>query len=331
MGDITTKDVRSVTESMDRIVKYYKEAYNPEEKKAKRNWRTYGEERHHRMSLAAKELKGIIKQASEGIVVARDNNRGRPPKIGPEEKTLMILIEQIFRLSNRKMSEFLFFFTLMTGDPVCYKTIERAYSNPLVQMILHNMLAIMDKEKGIVAKGVSSSGDGTGYSLSVKKHYADEKDKCKNRKDFVYYFSLLDLDTRMYVCYGYSRKSEKDAYNKARAMLEARGIKVSSVRLDRYYSNKSLVNDFGKDTVLYIIPKKNATVRGSMKWKKTLKRFVSETYGYLKEYYRRNLSESMFSFDKRMFGSFIRQRRDDRIDLCLFARTVMHNLFWMFG
>ena len=41
----------------------------------------------------------------------------------------------------------------------------------------------------------------------------------------------------MYVCYGNSMKSEKDAFNKAMEMLFLMDIKLKSVRLDRRQSH----------------------------------------------------------------------------------------------
>ena len=108
-------------------------------------------------------------------------------------------------------------------------------------------------------------------------------------------------------------------------------IDIKSVRLDKYYSNDKTTEDFDEDVKLYLIPKKNAIVRGSSKWKEIMYNFVSNTYEYLGEYFKRNISESMFSMDKRLFGNFIRQKKFERISSCLTARTLIHNLFWAYG
>ncbi|MBI4739242.1 hypothetical protein HY772_06840 [Candidatus Woesearchaeota archaeon] len=81
----------------------------------------------------------------------------------------------------------------------------------------------------------------------------------------------MDLATRMYIGYGTSYRSEKAAFAKATKMAEHVGM--ASIRLDKYYSAQTYVefikNLFGKDVSIYIIPKKNATVKGPLKWKKT--------------------------------------------------------------
>jgi len=62
-------------------------------------------------------------------------------------------------------------------------------------------------------------GDGTGYSLSIKKHYAAEtkqnekiKQKSIQEQGFCYSFKLMDLESKMYVAFGMSLKSEKGSF-----------------------------------------------------------------------------------------------------------------------
>ncbi|EQD79775.1 ISA1214-6 transposase, partial [mine drainage metagenome] len=129
-------------------------------------------------------------------------------------------------------------------------------------------------------KGVTSSdatGDGTGYSLTVKKNYEshaqklkdiakenpknreekDETKKSKNRKKrlFAYSFAIMDLETGMYIAFGSSMKSERAAYDRAMELLSSIGIEMDSIRLDRYYSSPSYVDELG-NTKVFVIPKK---------------------------------------------------------------------------
>jgi len=136
----------------------------------------------------------------------------------------------------------------------------------------------------------------------------------------------MDLDTRMYVGYGTSMKSEKEAFDEATKMLKEIGIIVDSVRLDKYYSNRKIIKKFGKNTKFYLIPKSNAAIRGSPEWKRMLKNFIYNIFPYLGEYYKRNNSETGFSTDKRMCGWKIWQRRPDRIHGALMSIGIWHNL-----
>ena len=107
----------------------------------------------------------------------------------------------------------------MTMETSGYKTIERAYSNPLVKMIIHNMFIILVKQKGILQADLT--GDGTGYSLTITKHYRSVREKAGDaikwagsksvraksqtkqdkRRLFTYAFALMDLKSHMYVGY----------------------------------------------------------------------------------------------------------------------------------
>jgi transposase len=76
-----------------------------------------------------------------------------------------------------------------------------------------------------------------------------------------------------------------------------------------------------------VIPKSNATLNGSWKWKETMIEFVKDTMRYLEQYHQRSNSESGFSADKKMFGWSIAQRREDRIDCANTCTGLWHNLF----
>jgi transposase len=102
------------------------------------------------------------------------------------------------------------------------------------------------------------------------------------------------------------------------------------MRLDKYYSFPSYVDRFGEAKV-YVIPRKNATLRGSWKWKDTMKDFVDNTLTYLGQYYLRNNSESGFSADKRWFGWKVGQKREDGIDTAVTCTNIWHNLLNMFA
>ena len=153
-------------------------------------------------------------------------------------------------------------------------------------------------------------------------------EKEHKRRLFAYSFALMDLKTRMYIAFGSSMKSEREAFDRAMTMLSSLDIEMSSVRLDRYYSSPSYVDRFGS-VKMYIIPKSNATLNGSLKWKHTMKDFVENTMQYLENYHPRSNSESGFSADKKMLGWNIAQKRSDRIDNALFCTGVWHNLFNM--
>jgi transposase len=61
-----------------------------------------------------------------------------------------------------------------------------------------------------------------------------------------------------------------------------------------------------------------------------MKEFVEDTLNYLKQYYKRENSESEIGVDKRWFGWKVEQKREDRINIALACANLWHNLFRLF-
>ncbi|MEM3830146.1 MAG: ISNCY family transposase, partial [Conexivisphaerales archaeon] len=221
------------------------------------------------------------------------------------------------------------------------------YSDDEVVIAIHNLHILILEKKDV--SGSRATGDGTCYSLTVKKNYESYaqklKDKAKEnavngegdnnkvskihgKKFLAYSFAITDIDTRMYIAFGSSMKSESEAYDRAMKLLSSFGIEMDSIRLDRYYSSPPYTDNLGK-TKVFVIPKKNSTLNGSLKWKNTMKDFVLNTMPYLEEYHQRSNSESGFAADRKMLGWNITQKRDDRIDNALFCTGLWHNLLNM--
>jgi len=330
---ITNKQLSNKLKELDKILlKKYARKSKKERKKKKRDWRTYEEQYSERIKKCMKELEPLLKEASCNIRIA--NKRGKKFQLSVKQKTMLLLIKHLMGKTNRPMAGMLCLFSLLSGINVSYKTIERLYSDDEIEMALHNLHMLIINKKKI--KKISCCGDATGYSLTIRKHYASEvqklKDKSKKqdgrkkKKLFVYSFMLMDLKTKMYVCFGTSFKSEKKAFDKAYKMLQETGIEIESIRLDKYYSCQIYVDKFSGSKV-YIIPKKNATIRGSPNWKKVLNELIKDTMNFLREYYQRENSESGIAKDKKMFGWKVGQKRPDRINRAINATTVWHNLF----
>ncbi|MGC8652096.1 MAG: hypothetical protein ACP5UH_02495 [Candidatus Micrarchaeia archaeon] len=277
----------------------------------------------------ARELNNLVQSAID-LVKAKTYNFGRPAKLSLQQKVVALLLKSIFSENNRPMAGLMSLFGAFSGIDIGYKTIERLYSDELVRMTIHNMFILSIKRK--CSKKVDTSGDATGYTLTVTKHYRTQVDKEGYRK-FVYSFNLMDIKTGLYVCYGSGVRSEKVAFDNAiktlRKVEKTAGITIGSVRLGRYYSYQSTLKCFDDETVLYIIPKSNTGINGSLRWRNIFRRMMKDPLSYLVEYYKRENSESGFSADKRMVGWKIWQKRDDRVDTAISCITVLHNLFRM--
>lgn len=339
---ISTKEIQETVKILDDVVKRYK-LESPEKT---RNWKTYEQRFAERLRTAFRELKPLVTDAVSAIEIVRNDSRGRKSSMKLDQKIFTLLLKHLIAKSNRNMSFMSIMFELLTEISVSYKTIERLYSDDLVVIGLHNLHMLILKKKGL--ENADCSGDGTGYTLTIKQHYASYaqimKDKAKKNKGssnkktgrkkrlFIYSFSLMDIKTRMYIGYGTSFKSEKEAFLNALNMTKGTGINILSLRLDRYFSKQEYVRicqrNFGK-LKFFLIPQKNSTVKGPWQWKRMSHEFVNDTMNYLKEYYQRNQSESGISEDKKRTGWKLGQKRPDRIDTADKLRGVWHNLYWL--
>ncbi|MBI5036180.1 hypothetical protein HZC09_02445, partial [Candidatus Micrarchaeota archaeon] len=301
---LRTKDIR---ERIRDIEDFLLDEYKKNHPEKQRDWRTYEQRLAARLKYAIRNLEPLIDEAVSTLHVER--SAGRVPELSLKQKVILILTKELFDKSNRNMEAMLDLFCLLTDVEISYKGVERLYSDPEVEMALHNLHVLILKRRGV--QSVDASGDGTGYSLQISQHYSSEvkkrEDEVKEadadtKKAFVYSFKLLDLNTKLYVAFGLSFKSEKQAYERAMAMFSALGLTLSSMRLDKYYSNPSDVGKLGSKVKVFVLPKKNATVKGSWAWKRRMAEFVLNTPAYLEEYYRRENSESQIGADKRWFG-----------------------------
>ena len=329
MVKITAKAVRRKVKKLKKIIKKYKKDHP----KKDRNYAEYEREFKRRLKKAIRNLDKLISQSVRGIdFFYRNKDRH---SLSLRKRLRLILVKELTEKGNRKTANTLELFSMLGGTDISYKTIERLYSDEFLQLALFNLFILALKKRGV--KDIDACGDATGYSLTITKHYSSYvqklKDKAKEqtteKKTFVYNFALMDLKTKMYVCYGSSLRSEKEAFDRAMQMLRNIDVKINSIRLDRYYSCPVYVSQFGESKV-YIIPKKTVNLEHGAKWTETMGRFLCDTIKYLEEYFKRNNSESGWASDKKMFGWKISQKRYDRMDTALFVRMVWHNLILIY-
>ena len=344
MVQIRNKTLKSVLKKINYEIEEYKETHSS---MTKRDWKEYEYELYIRTLQAIQGYEYYIEKAIKTLNLPDRNSIGRPNKLTLKQKCVLLLTKQLINKSNREMALLTLIFSALNGINISYKTIERLYSDDKVNLVLNQLHRVILNMK-IDTSNIEVCGDGTGYSLTISKHYASEAQKLKNKLKeakgqcikkakkkklfFVYAFQLLDIKARKYISFGTSFKSEQKAFYEAMKMAKELGISISSIRLDKYYSKQMYVNylsEFNKDMKFFLIPQKNATIKGCNKWKNMLSNFVENTQEYLGEYFKRNNSENCFSEDKRRFGSQILQKRLDRINTVVFCKVLWHNLFWI--
>jgi transposase len=331
-----------VQERLQDLERLVREEYKPTHPPKKRDWRTYEEQWAHRIRAVMRDLDPLIHEA---CAFYRYSSPGPGPLLSLEQKVTLLLLKVLFEQSNRRMAGMLVAFSLLAGIEVSYKTVERLYSDPAVEVALANLHMLMLRRRGI--RRVELTGDGTGFALSITQHYATtatkEKEQAKENpipteggpedrkaRRFVYSFRLLDLRTGLYVAFGTSCRSERAAYEATLRWLEVQGIEVQSIRLDRLYSLASDAERF-PGAAFYILPRKDTKIHIQHEWLEALRSFVEQPIRHLEEYYRREHSEAGFSADKRMLGWRIAQRREDRIETADRCHSTWHNLLNLYG
>ncbi len=328
-----TKEVREVVAQLDEIIEEYKK----EHPALKRDWRTYEQEFARRARACFTEIEPLVEEAVSSVKIVTGENRGNEPKLTLKQKVLVLLLKHFCSKSNRSMEWMVVLFLWLTKVDVSYKTIERLYSDEAVKLAIFNLHSLLLKKKGI--ENSDCSGDGTGHAISIVQHYATSAQKLKDKAKenagtlkFVYSFAIMDIKRRMYIGYGTSFKSEKGAFENALATAKDTGIKIESLRLDKYYSAEAYVNlleqHLGKVKV-FIVPKSNIAHLGVGEWYSNAKRFLEDTHAFLEEYFQRNQSESGISEDKKRTGWRFAQKREDRVATAYGLTAAWHNLFWL--
>lgn len=155
---------RHIQETLKQIENHLLQEYKNEKKETKRDWRTYEQRLMHRIKSAIKNLEPLIEEAISTLKIER--HQGRESKLTLKQKVILLLLKELFDKSNRDMSFMIDVFSLLSNIDISYKTIERLYSDEKVEMAIHNLHLLILKKRGI--KVADATGDGTGYSLTIK-------------------------------------------------------------------------------------------------------------------------------------------------------------------
>jgi hypothetical protein len=166
-----------IREKLKELEEHIREEYLSSKEKNERDWRTYEQEFSKRMKEAIRLLDPLIKESVESIHMY--TGAGRPSIINLELKVKLLLIKQLVGESNRMFSGMLDLFSLLSGIDISYKTIERLYSDNIVNMALHNLHVLLLRKKNI--EKVDATGDGTEYSMIISKHYETYIQKLKDK------------------------------------------------------------------------------------------------------------------------------------------------------
>ena len=303
------------------IREIYKEKYGKPKKKSTKE---YDKKLRTQLKGVYKQINNDVEKAFSKIKII--NKTGRPLK-DRKQLTKLHLLQNQFNISNRDMESFADLFLLNGSETYSYKTIERAYEDQIVQMILHNVYILSCGDP----REFDGSADGTGQTLVIYKHYRTDKlkdlkngEETSKRKEYIFSVAIVDIKTNIYVGFATGFKSEKVLFLEALKTVKKNGFKIKSMVLDKGYSYQSIFSCFDKGVKVMTIPKSNATIKGPKEWKEMLKHYIRYPFGFLKRYFKRERSEGNFSRDKGKHGK-IRQKIKGRIENVSWARAILHN------
>ena len=171
---VTWDDIQYKLEEINDILG---KKYRLEHPEKKRDWRTYEQGFSLRIKTAMKDLEPLIEEAVSTITII--NGPGHPHSLSLEQRVKLLLIKQLVGESNRMFANMLDIFSMISGVDVSYKTVERLYSDEEVVLAIHNLHTLILKKNNVSRS--RSTGDGTGYSLTVKKNYESYAQKLKDR------------------------------------------------------------------------------------------------------------------------------------------------------
>ncbi|MBX8645310.1 MAG: hypothetical protein KIS30_00915, partial [Thermoplasmata archaeon] len=83
---LTNEQLDRFRSEFDFLVKKYREQYA---RHTARDWSEYEQSYEQRIKCAARELYTVVKSASS-IILSADGGTGRPPKVTPEQKVVIL-------------------------------------------------------------------------------------------------------------------------------------------------------------------------------------------------------------------------------------------------
>lgn len=320
---------------LDELIKELKDKdfrYIPREER-EIDWSKYDEAQIHEINDMLLMIRDTVDEAALrlGIKDAKFEGPGRPP-YPPEDLAKTILMQQFFGVANRTTAGLVLLFKEKMGikHAFSYKTIERAYDDPLVTLILNEVFRMTQEPVKEVEKNFSA--DGTGVPTSMKQNW--ERDKNGDGKQTGYEKMVAMVGTT-YKLISAVEFPDPPTANEAQLLAplldETAGI-YSSVELvcgDAAFlsrDNCSLIEEIGAAPRLY--PRKGIRLRrkGCWVWAEMLLDFIKDPQQWLREYHLRSISETVLSTFKRDFPIPLRKRILRRRKKEAFSRVCDYNM-----
>ncbi len=326
---------RRSQQKLDQLIKQLKEDrfnYTPKEDE-EIDWGKYDKAQINEIN----DMLLIIKEAVDtayprlDIEARMSNGPGRPSN-DPSDLAKALLMQQYFGVSNRVASGLVLLFKekMRFKDTFSYKTIERAYENPLVTLILKEVFRmtqepVKDREKVFAP-------DGTGLPRSMKLNWENDKGKEYSYHGYEKMITMIGCRHKLFSAveiadHPHDHESpyfRSLLYQTIQAYDQVGEVPADSAYLSR--DNCTLITGVGAIPLIY--PKEGITLnsKGSSGWTDMVLDFIKDPQKWLREYHNRSIAEAGFSAFKRGFPKPLRKRIKERRKQEAFTRVCNYNL-----
>jgi transposase len=307
--------------------------YIPKEEK-QIDWAKYDKAQINEINNMLLLMRDMADEASRRLKIDEllNGGPGRPP-VSPRDLAKAILMQQYFGVSNRVAEGLVLLFRekMRIRNTFSYKTIERAYENPLVTLILHEVFRMT--QEPVNDREHSFGIDGSGLSTSIKQNWAKDKNcKGKATKGYEKMIAMVGTSYKLFsaVTFTENPRANESPYLEPLLMETAEIYEdINTVTADSAYlsrHNCSVISSIGATPRIY--PKTGITLKqkGSKAWTDMLLQFIDNPQKWLEEYHPRSISETANSTYKRDFPIPLRRKIDVRRKQEAFTRACDYNL-----
>ena len=298
------------------------------------DWSNYDKAQINEINDMLILIKETVDQAGYRLCIneAVDNSGPGRPRSSPIDQAKVILMQQYFCVSNRIAEGYAILFCekLHLRKVFSYKTIERAYGDSLVKLLLEEVFSLT--QEPLRRKEHVFAVDGTGLSMSMKQNYENDRRSGKMKRGYEKMVVMVGCGYKLFSAFQLANNSvdnESPYFQPLLSETPRRYECLERVLGDGAFASRyncSLVADVGGVPRLY--PRKNVTLRmfGSVAWQQMLLALVEDPQQWLREYHSRSVVESAFSVLKRDYPIPLRRKILCRRKQEAFIRVCNYNL-----
>lgn len=293
----------------------------------------------------------LIDVASEGTGPLVGYDVTGKPCLSKPDLAKLVLAQQYDGKCNRVslgyMSLMKPYLRIDDGFDPSYKTLERAYSDPDIMMLLNDAFFITQQPVSGIEHNFGI--DGTCFGTTIKVNWESSRDeilglrgkkdadggkkkKRKTKKEFAKTILAAGTTFKLISSFAMARSPHANESPYLKPLLNQIAelyAHVAALCADAAFMSRENCNEIATHgAVPRIFPKENVTLRakGSQAWRKMLTEFVDDTQRWLREYHPRSIMETINSTMKRTQPYPVRKRLFVRKSTEMLARICVYNI-----